>query len=64
MNGWLWFLNALSLATLPITRISSLWVLFAFEQGMNIIRFLDILRLAALSSARWKKSFCGQEPPK
>jgi hypothetical protein len=32
----------------------------AFEQVMNVIRSLDILRPAALSSARWTKDFVGK----
>jgi hypothetical protein len=56
----LWFLNALGFAALPVTRISSLWVPLAFEQGMNVIRSLDILHLAAPGSVN--KRFCGQEP--
>jgi hypothetical protein len=60
MIGRLWFLNALNFASLPITSIQSSWVPLALEQGMNVIRSLDILRLGALSSARWTKVFLGK----
>jgi hypothetical protein len=33
---------------------------FAFEQGMNVIHFLDILRLTAFSSAQQTKVFVGK----
>jgi hypothetical protein len=54
------FLNDLGFAVLPITTISSWWVPLAFEQGMNLIWSLDILHLAAHSSARWTKVFVGK----
>jgi hypothetical protein len=60
MTGRLWFLNALGFAALPFTSNSSLWVPLAFEQGMNVIRSLDILRPGALSSARWTNVFVGK----
>jgi hypothetical protein len=56
MTGRLWFLNALGIAILPITSISSLWVPLAFEQGMNVIQSFDILRPGALSSVRWARA--------
>jgi hypothetical protein len=60
MTEKLWFLNALDFAALPNTSISSLWVLLAFEQGMNVIWSLDILCPGALSSARWTKVSVGR----
>jgi hypothetical protein len=60
MIGRLWFLNALGFAALPITSILSLWVPLAFEQGMNVIRSLDIFHPSALSSAWWTKVFVGK----
>jgi hypothetical protein len=57
MTGRLWFLNALGFAALSVTSISNLLVSLAFEQGMNVIRSLDILSPTAISSARWPKVF-------